>query len=146
MSILHVVTRPLMAAVFVNGAYNQLVNAKALAGPTQRLIDSLPVRPDVDPVRLVHANGAVMAVAGTGLALGIAPRTCAAVLAATLVPTTLAGHRYWDVDDPMKRLQHRNSFWGNVTMAGGLLTYATTPRRRKVQPVATTISNLEVDS
>ncbi len=34
------------------------------------------------------------------LATGRAPRLAATVLAASLVPTTLAGHRFWEESDP----------------------------------------------
>ena len=69
----------------------------------------------------VRINGAVQAVAGTMLALGWWPRLSAFTLAATLVPTTLAGHRFWEAEDEQERRQQRIHFLKNVSMLGGLL-------------------------
>jgi len=62
--------------------------------------------------------------AGLALATGRAPRISSAVLAATLVPTTLGGHRFWEEQDPMVRTQQRLNFFKNVSMLGGLLIAA----------------------
>jgi hypothetical protein len=40
------------------------------------------------------------------------------------VPTTLAGHRYWEIEDPELRAQQRIHFLKNLTMLGGLLLAA----------------------
>ena len=57
------------------------------------------------------------------------PRACCArpaavVLAATLVPTTLAGHRFWEEDDPAARRHQTIHVLKNVAMMGGLLLAA----------------------
>src|SRR6202044_3854213 len=52
------------------------------------------------------------------------PRLSALALAATLVPTTLAGHPYWEVKDEKERAQQRIHFLKNLTMLGGLLIAA----------------------
>lgn len=46
------------------------------------------------------------------------------MLAGTLVPTTLAGHRYWEIEDKQERAQQRIHFLKNLTMLGGLLIAA----------------------
>jgi uncharacterized membrane protein YphA (DoxX/SURF4 family) len=55
------------------------------------------------PELAVRANAVVMLLAGVALALGIFPRWAAALLAGTLVPTTLAGHPFWKEQDPQRR-------------------------------------------
>jgi len=55
------------------------------------------------------------------LALGIAPRLSALALACSLIPTTLAGHSYWAIEDPAGRKQQRIQFHKNMAMLGGLL-------------------------
>jgi len=55
------------------------------------------------------------------LALGKAPRLSALALAVSLVPTTLAGHSYWAVEDPEVRKVQRIQFHKNMAMIGGLL-------------------------
>lgn len=74
-------------------------------------------RPDL----AVSLNGAGMVVAGVALAAGVAPRLSAAVLAGLLVPTTLAGHPYWNEADPKARAQQRTQFLKNLCMLAGLL-------------------------
>ena len=59
--------------------------------------------------------------AGTALALGLAPRLSALALAGSLVPTTLAGHAYWTIEDPAARKLQRIQFHKNMAMIGGLL-------------------------
>ncbi|MFB7032736.1 DoxX family membrane protein, partial [Streptomyces sp. NPDC056295] len=74
--------------------------------------------------QLVRLSGAVQVVSGVLLGLGRCPRLSALALAATLVPTTLAAHRYWEVKDPSERAQQRIHFLKNMSMLGGLLITA----------------------
>jgi len=78
----------------------------------------------LDTTTLVQLNGAVQVGAGIMLAIGRAPRLSALVLAGTLVPTTLAGHRFWEEEDPQVRTQQRTQFLKNATMLGGLILAA----------------------
>ncbi len=56
----------------------------------------------------------------------------AAMLAGSLVPTTLAGHPYWQVEDPAARRQQRIHFFKNVGQFGGaLLVLSERPRPRR---------------
>jgi uncharacterized membrane protein YphA (DoxX/SURF4 family) len=63
----------------------------------------------------------VQVLGGALLALGVAPRLSALALAGSLIPTTLAGHSYWAVQDPAARKQQRIQFHKNLAMIGGLL-------------------------
>lgn len=74
-----------------------------------------------DDELVVRANGAVQAVAGAVLVTGVAQRLSAAVLAASLIPTTIAGHGFWNIDDPMARKLQHVQFQKNLAMLGGLL-------------------------
>jgi uncharacterized membrane protein YphA (DoxX/SURF4 family) len=76
---------------------------------------------DADTEQLVQFNGAVQIVAGTTMALGIFPRLSALALAGSLVPTTLAGHRFWEEEEPGVRSQQTMQFLKNAAMMGGLL-------------------------
>ena len=69
----------------------------------------------------VRINGGVQAACGVLLALGTAPRLSALVLAGSMIPTTLAGHRFWTVEDPAVRKQQQVQFHKNMAMIGGLL-------------------------
>ena len=73
-----------------------------------------------DPELMTKVNGGVMVGAGLLLALGKLPRLSAAALAATLIPTTFAGHRFWEIDDADERAAQQVHFFKNVGLLGGL--------------------------
>ena len=58
----------------------------------------------------VRINGAVQMAAGALLALGRFPRLSALAMAGTLVPTTLAGHRFWEAAGERDQAQQRIHF------------------------------------
>ena len=58
------------------------------------------------------------------LALGVFARPASLALAASLVPTTLAGHAFWQETDPAAKAQQRIQFLKNLAMLGGLLLAA----------------------
>ena len=131
MSVSRVIARPMLASVFVVGAANALKNTAPPAGKaepvTSRLVPLLKragIPVPEDPETLVKLNAGVQIGAGLALATGRAPRVSAAVLAASLVPTTAAGHRFWEVQDPAQRTQQKLHFFKNVSMLGGLVIAA----------------------
>jgi uncharacterized membrane protein YphA (DoxX/SURF4 family) len=75
-------------------------------------------------VTLVRINAAVQLGAGLALATGHAPRIASGVLAASLVPTTIAGHRFWQEPDKETRGQQQLQFFKNLSMLGGLVIAA----------------------
>jgi len=97
--------------------------ARPLSGDSM-LPGSQPRTPHVDlptdPELLTKVNGGVMVGAGVLLALGKLPRLSAAALAATIIPTTFAGHRFWEADDPDERAAQQIHFMKNVGLLGGL--------------------------
>jgi putative oxidoreductase len=117
------------AARFLTGSTYALLGFDALRAPGARVDQAAPVLAAIrkgvplpeDDELVVRANAAVMVVAGTLLALGRAPRLSALALAASLVPTTLAGHSYWKLEDPDARKIQRIQFHKNMAMIGGLL-------------------------
>ena len=64
------------------------------------------------------------------MVLGIKPRTAATILALQLVPTTLAGHPFWNYEGDA-RAQQIDEFVRNVGYAGGLLAIATAAKKSK---------------
>jgi uncharacterized membrane protein YphA (DoxX/SURF4 family) len=77
-----------------------------------------------DTATWVRINGIVQVGAGVALAVGRCPRVAALALAASLVPTTLAGHRFWEEAEGADRTRQRIHFLKNVSMLGGLLLAA----------------------
>lgn len=76
------------------------------------------------PEMAVRGNGMAMVLGGIALATGVSPRAAAAGLAASLVPTTLAGHAFWKMEDPQARASNRIQFAKNLGLIGGLLATA----------------------
>jgi putative oxidoreductase len=117
------------AAHFLTGSTYALLGFDALREPGGRVDQAAPVLAAIrrwvplpeDDELVVRGNAAVMVAGGTLLALGIAPRLSALVLAGSLIPTTLAGHSYWAIEDPAARKQQRIQFHKNLAMLGGLL-------------------------
>jgi uncharacterized membrane protein YphA (DoxX/SURF4 family) len=91
-----------------------------LAAPVLATVRKAVPLPDDDEV-LVRANAAVMVAAGTAMALGKAQRLSALALAGSLIPTTMAGHAYWALEDEAQRKAQRIQFHKNMAMLGGLL-------------------------
>jgi putative oxidoreductase len=75
----------------------------------------------VDDAQIVRANGAAQALAGAVLLTGRAQRWASLGMIASLIPTTLAGHDFWNIEDPMARKMQRTQFHKNLAMLGGLL-------------------------
>lgn len=72
----------------------------------------------------VRANGAAMVLGGAALATGVLPRVAAAGLIASLIPTTVAGHAFWKIDDPSTRTVQRIQVLKNLGLIGGLALVA----------------------
>ncbi len=131
MTVSRLIARPMLASAFFVGAANALKNTAVPAGKAEPVISRLVplakragVPLPEDPEKLVKLNAGVQIGAGLALATGRAPRLSAAVLAASLVPTTAAGHRFWEVQDPAQRTQQKLHFFKNLSMLGGLLIAA----------------------
>lgn len=134
MTLLRAVARPMLASMFVYGGVNALRNASAMAPKAEPVAELLrKVAPDVkvSEANLVRVNGAIHVAAGTALATGHVPRLSALVLAGTLVPTTAAGHPFWNHGDSAARQNQTIHFLKNVSMIGGLLMATLDPDPHK---------------
>ncbi len=127
------------AARILTGSTYVLLGFDALRAPGARVELAAPVLAAVrkavplpaDDELVVRGNAAAQVLAGALLALGRAPRLSALALAGSLIPTTLAGHAYWAVEDPAARKMQRIQFHKNMAMIGGLLfTVLDQPEKR----------------
>lgn len=115
--------RPLLAAPFIVGGINALRAPKPIADRSADVAVPLAQAaglPD-DPVTLVKLNAGVQIGVGALLAAGFVPRLASLVLGASLVPTTIAGHRFWVERDPSTRDVQLIQFAKNAGVLGGLL-------------------------
>ncbi|HEV2891773.1 MAG TPA: DoxX family membrane protein [Frankiaceae bacterium] len=113
-----------LATVFVSGGLDALRDPGSRAGKAKPVADAL----GVDGTTLVRANAAAMVAGGLALATDHLPRTAAAGLAASLVPTTLTGHPFWTEKDRDRRRDQRVHFAKNVSLFGACVILATSKR------------------
>lgn len=128
--------RPLLSVIFVVQGANSIRNPEPLVPKAQPVTDRfVPMVKKVAPpqvsdripdttANLVRLNGAAQVVGGLALASGKGRRLGASLLAASLVPTTLAGHSFWLEKDKAVRNQQRIQFMKNLGLLGGLLLAA----------------------
>jgi len=123
------VARVLLSTVFVVGGARSMAKPAAFVPRAQKVTDRVGPVLEKTPLpaeaeTLVRINGAVQVVAGLMLATGRFPRPAALALAGSLLPTTLAGHPFWTVEDPVERRHHQVHFMKNLGLVGGLLLAA----------------------
>ncbi len=122
------IARPLLASTFIFGGIDALRNPASKAPAAEKL--DIPSKPGMDKLHIasteqaVRVNAAAQVAGGTLLALGKLPRVSALILAGSIVPTTLAGHRFWEEDDATKKKGQLLHFFKNASMLGGLLLAA----------------------
>lgn len=104
----------LMSGIFIHGGWQAFKEPSGRAQKAAKL--GLP-----QPELMVRANGATMMVAGTTLGLGIKPKFSALVLCGSLIPTTLAGHRFWEEESEQGRRMQMTQFLKNLGILGGLI-------------------------
>jgi putative oxidoreductase len=126
------IARPLLAAPFVYGGISTLRKPQdrvpGAAPVVEKIAETadkqLPVQVPRDVQQWVQADAAIKVVAGSLFALNKLPRLTALVLSASIVPTTLAGHRFWEHEDPTERFGQISNFLKNTGLLGGLLLAA----------------------
>ncbi|MFI7072756.1 DoxX family protein [Micromonospora sediminicola] len=123
--------RVMLSGIFVVSGARNLRNPERLVTASEPvtdkiapLIQNLHPRIPTDTATLIRANAATQLVGGLMLATGRFSRPAALVLAATLVPTTAAGHPFWNNDDPAARNNNQIHFLKNLGLLGGLLLAA----------------------
>ncbi len=131
MSLVRLVARPLLASLFVWAGVKtlmrpdpQVAKSEPVAERIKPALQKAPVQLPTDTKTLVMINAGVHVAGGTMLALGFFPRVAALVLAGSMVPTTVAGHPFWEYDDPAQRNNQTTHFLKNVSITGGLLIAA----------------------
>jgi uncharacterized membrane protein YphA (DoxX/SURF4 family) len=118
------IARSALGAIFISGGLATLRSpgppAKMAAPVTDKAREAAGFLPD-DNEQLVRINGGVHVAAGSLLVLGKLPRLSALVLAGSLIPTTLGGHRFWEAPDDEGKKMQQLQFTKNLAMFGGLI-------------------------
>lgn len=128
-----VLGRAALSAVFISGGLNTTRNADKLVGLVEPKLRRWGLSSLVDKYgteKLVQTNGATMIAGGAALALGIKPRLASLALLGSLIPTTAAGHAFWESEGEQKKAQEMSAFLANAAVAGGLLYVASDRKHR----------------
>ena len=103
----------LLGAVFVKLGFD----AARAPGPR---VDKAAALGVPNPALAVRGNGAAMVVGGAALVVNKLPRLAALGLFASMVPTTLAGHPFWELEGAERKAQEIQ-FYKNLGLMGGLV-------------------------
>jgi uncharacterized membrane protein YphA (DoxX/SURF4 family) len=126
------IARPLLASSFIVGGIDTLRHPESRVPGARPIVEQitatadkqLPVQVPRDVEQWVRIDAGVKVVAGSLFALGRLPRLSAVAMSASIVPTTLAGHRFWEHQDPKERFGQLSNFLKNAGILGGLLLAA----------------------
>ena len=133
MTLLRSTARTMLASYFVISGLKAVRDPDSLVPAAEPLVDG--VVPTVqrfapeqvaslvptDAKTWVRINGALELVGGIALASGKGRRLGAALLALSLVPTTIGKYPFWSRSDPAERAADRDHFLKNVSLLGGVL-------------------------
>jgi uncharacterized membrane protein YphA (DoxX/SURF4 family) len=126
----------MLASYFVAAGIKAIRDPESLVPAAEPLVDRVvPLVKEYAPeqvagyvpentVTLVRVNGIAQVTGGLALATGKGRRLGALLLAGSLIPSTIAKHPFWKVQDPDERAQDRNHFLKNVSLLGGVLLAA----------------------
>ncbi len=126
------IARPLLAAPFVYGGISTLRKPQDRVPGARPVVEKiaetadkqLPVQVPRDVEQWVKIDAGIKVGAGSLFALGKFPRLAALAMAGSIIPTTLAGHRFWEHEDPEERFGQLSNFLKNAGLLGGLLIAA----------------------
>lgn len=125
MNPLHSLARSFIAPIFLAGGLDALRHPASKVSSAEKVLPQLnDLGITQSPTQLVRINGCVQVAAGLLLLAGRLPRAASAALAVSLVPTTFAGHRFWEEEDPTAKAIQKTQFLKNVALFGGLILAA----------------------
>ena len=119
--------RPLLASIFVVGGWDAIWNPAGKTKKAEAVTEPLAEKAGLsglDTETFVRVNGVVQIGGGILLAVGKFRRLAALALIGSIVPTTYAGHRFWEESDPTTRNQQKVHFLKNLGLLGGLILAA----------------------
>jgi putative oxidoreductase len=124
---LRTLARSLIAGIFIVGGWDSVQNPVPKAAVAEQV--GVPVAEKIglsrtDPVALVRINGLNQLAGGLMLVFGWLPRVASLLLGASLIPTTIGGHRFWDVEDDEERKRQTLQALKNASILGGLVMTA----------------------
>lgn len=136
MTLLRAAARTLLASYFVVSGVKAVKDPESLVPAAQPIADKVvplvkDYAPDAvakyvpeDATTLIRVNGVLQLAGGFALATGKGRRFGALLLAASLIPSTIAKHPFWTREDPEEEAVDRAHFLKNASLLGGVLLAA----------------------
>jgi putative oxidoreductase len=106
--------RAIFGGYFLYNGINQLLNEKTMS---QHAAAKGVVAPDA----AVTASGAMLAFGGLSILTGRKPRQGLAAIVGFLIPVSLQMHRFWEEQDPQRRMAEMIDFTKNMALVGAAL-------------------------
>jgi len=106
------------------GAMFMKLGFDAARSPGPRVAKAAAVGLPIEPELAVRVNGAAMVTGGAALTLNKLPRLAALGLIASMIPPTLAGHAFWELEGAVRKAQEIQ-FYKNLGLFGGLVLVLT---------------------
>ena len=112
--------RLILGIYWLQTAYNHLVKGAGLVGYTQ----SKGVKSAGTAKLAVYGTGLLALIGGLSILLGYHPHYGIAALVIFLLGVSFKIHDYWNVQDPMAKMNERINFMKNVALIGAILAMA----------------------
>ena len=112
---LFVLGRAMFGGFFLYHGINHLLHAKMVS---QYAASKGTPAPDA----AVTASGAMLIAGGLSVLAGVKPRQGLAAIIGFLIPVSLQMHRFWEEEDPAKKMTETIHFMKNMALAGAALT------------------------
>ena len=126
--------RVALAYLFIDAGRTVLAHPDGPAVPAARVTDKIkavvPALESVPTTTFVRLNAVTHLVGGIALLVSPMTAPAALMLAASLVPTSIAGFPFWTMDGP-RRMHAKNDFAKNVGLMAGLVAIAASTSRRQ---------------
>lgn len=118
---LFILGRILLGGFFIISGINHIKDHKGLTAYATS--QKIPM-----PAFAVALSGVLLILGGLGIVLGVYTSVAIILLEIFLVPTTFMLHRFWEISDPMARMNQRINFKKNLALIGALIMIAMLPR------------------
>jgi uncharacterized membrane protein YphA (DoxX/SURF4 family) len=111
---LHLLGRAIFGGYFLYNGINHFMNHEMMS-------HYAGAKGVATPDAAVTASGAMLIGGGLSVLTGLKPRQGLAALVGFLIPVSLAMHRFWDEQDPQKRMGEAVNFTKNMALIGAAL-------------------------
>ena len=111
---LFVLGRAIFGGYFLYNGINHFLNEKMMS---QYAASKGTAAPDA----AVTASGAMLVAGGVSILAGVKPREGLAAIIGFLIPVSLQMHRFWDEQEPERRMSEMINFTKNMALVGAAL-------------------------